>query len=388
MSQNQDHYKNQRLDNAAQNDQQDSWYYDSYPSYNSSHQSQDLQNEQPHEKRARHSYQQTSSYYDNYAAYHNYYNSNYEQQQQQQPITQSGEQATWYVDSGPYSSAYQQSEQQAQQHVQSYSSYYYHNDYTNDNYNALHNQGYAPSHNQQESTNNPAGSTIITSSTLPAANPIFTKSVPMTSSNNENKQYEQTPEQLVETTINAISNNEKAGSNEPPVSSKDTGIMKLLHDSENNVAVITDDESDGENSDSNSEDEIVESEDKKDEENTGYEYEDEELENDSDSVASYKTASDEPIGFDEDEEDEDNENNAILISDINSTGEKIEWKMGKHFINLINEYGEEPGVKHNKGDLEHHSIKLPLLTSVFFDKPGNNKGKKKWAVGIQNVATF
>ncbi|KAG2222970.1 hypothetical protein INT45_012948 [Circinella minor] len=381
MNQNHDHYKDQHHDNATQNDQQHSWYYDTHPSYSSSHQSQDLQDQQPHEKRARHSYQQTSSYYDNYAAYHSYYNSNYERQQQ--PITQSDEQATWYVESDPYSSVYQQSQQpqqQVQQQEQSYSSYYYHNDYTNDNYNALHNQGHAPLYNQQESMNKPAASTIITTSSSPAANPILATSVPMTSNNNEikqeehkNKQYEQISDQLVEATINSILSNEKAGSNEhrsvPPVLSKDTGIMMLLNDNENNVAVIGDDESDGENSNSYNEDEIDESEDKEDEEDTGYEDEDEELEDDSDSVASYKTALNEPSGFDDDEEDEDNENNAILLSDIYSTGEKIEWKMGKHFMNLINEHGEEPGVEHNKGALEHHRIRLPTLTSVFFDKP-------------------
>ncbi|KAG2221114.1 hypothetical protein INT45_008635 [Circinella minor] len=303
MDQKHNYYKDQHHDSPAQNDQQHSRYYDTYSIYNPPHQSQNLQNMQPPEKRARHSYQQTSSHYYNYCSHTNYFNSNYEYQQT------SSYYDNYSSHNNYFNSNYEQQQQQQQQ--QQFYPYYYQSDYIDTSLN----------NPEQENTNNPAAS----------SNTIATTS--------------------------------------PPALSIDIGTLILLDKSEKSMAAISDNDSNSDNNNSFSEDEAEESEDKEDE-GYAYEYEDEEMENDSDSVTSYYTASNEHIGSDEDEEDKDNENNATLLSHIHSTTEKMGWKKGKHLINLIEKYGEEPGVKQMEGALEHHHIKLPIHTKMFLDKPG------------------
>ena len=382
---------NQQNDNTTQNDQQYSWYYNSYSTSNFAQQSQDHQNQQSREQQAGHS-NQASWYFDRYASHNNYHNPNYEQQQQQQqqqqPIAQSNEQAAWYFDANP-SSSYQECRQAQQQQPQPQQqqrsdpySYYYHNDYANNNYNVLQNQDRASWYNQQQTMENATTSIPITTTTSSAvATPIPTMTYPVTSDNNENKekqeskQHDRSSVQPMETEINLMTTNDTPESNQhlsaAPALSKDTELMVLL-DSENSVGSISDDESGSDNN--NDKYEMEESEDNEDED----EDEDDWMNHDSDSVASYNTATEEPTGFvEDDEDDEDNENNATLLSDIHSATEKIEWKMGEYFMNLIEECGKEPGMGHMEGPLEQHDIKLPGSTNMFFEKAGNDKEKKK-----------
>ncbi|KAI7846917.1 hypothetical protein BDC45DRAFT_562639 [Circinella umbellata] len=149
----------------------------------------------------------------------------------------------------------------------------------------------------------------------------------------------------------------------------DIGTLMLLNENENNVPIIDDNKSNSDNS--NSKDKGYE-----------YEYEDEEMEDDSDSVSSYDTAPSEHSDSDENEEDEENENSATLLLDSNT--KKNEWKKREYFMNLIEEHGEEPGVKEMEGALEHHEIKLPIPANVFLNKPGSDNRRKnnitRWAV--------
>ncbi|KAG2219342.1 hypothetical protein INT45_006875 [Circinella minor] len=328
MNQQHNDYHEQHHTNATENEEQNSGGYNTYPTYDSPQQSQNLQHQQPHKKRARLFYQQTSSYYDTNVLYRNHFNSAYEQQQQ--PILQSNTQATtWYVDSASSSrSAYQEPQQSQQQTQQQYQRsdclYYYYNNYTSSNNNDLYSQVHSPSYNQQESMDHPTtANTVITTFSTTAVNPIPTTApVTMTNKNNENKQEEHIKEYR----------------SVPPALSEDTEVMKVL---------LNDDESDDE--------------------------------------SDYKSCSDNSDNDSEDsiEESKDGENSTnTFLSALHSTDEKVEWKKRHHFLNLISKYGEEPGVEYMEGELEHHDIKLPIQATKLFDK----HDAIKWS--IKEIKTF